>query len=74
MKAAGELLSRPGAYRAASARMVLDHDGLPELDGKLIADDAAQNVAGAAGRKVDDETNRPARISLRVRGNGRGNP
>ena len=44
---------------AAGTRTVIDDDRLSEQAGELIGDDARQDVARAAGRKADDDGDRP---------------
>jgi hypothetical protein len=53
------------AQSAAGAWAVLDHDRLAERARQLIADEPRDNIAGAAGREIHDEMNRPAGICVR---------
>jgi len=53
------------------ARLVLDHDALPERGLRLSASCRATKVGGAAGRKGDDQPDRTVRIILRRRAAGR---
>lgn len=55
------------AYGAASTAAILDHEGLPKLLSQLFADDARDDVGGAAGGKRHDRADRPARPRLRPR-------
>ena len=52
-----EVLRRAGA--------VLDHDGLAELGGQMLAEDARHQIAVRAGRQRDDDADGLARIGLR---------
>jgi hypothetical protein len=54
--------------RFVCARLVLDHELLAELFRQPLADQARQDVGGAARRIADQEPHRPRRIFQRRRG------
>jgi hypothetical protein len=56
-----------GAHIAAGARPVFDHDCLPQRLGKPLADQAGQDVGGAAGAEGNDHADRARRPVLRLR-------
>jgi hypothetical protein len=50
---------------AAGATHVLDDELLAETVGKLLCDEARDDVGRAAGRKAYDDAHLPVRIALR---------
>ena len=56
----------------ARAGAVLDHDGAAEFFRELGADDAGDEIAGAARRVADDERDGAGRVGLRGGGKGEG--
>ena len=56
---------RFGADIAGAARPVVDDDGLAEPLREPLADQAREDVTGAAGREADHDAHRPRRIGLR---------
>ena len=55
---------------AAGAGPVLDDELLPQVIRQVLADDARDDVVGAARRERDDPAHRPRRIGLRARDAG----
>src|SRR6478672_4715477 len=50
-----------------AAGAIVGDDALIEALAQLLADEPAEHVDQAAGRRMDDETDRPRRIILRLR-------
>src|SRR5262245_27244177 len=64
MAVGGGTHDRLGADVARSARPVLNDEWLAEALGQPLTDQAREDVGRAAGRKADDDANRPRRIGV----------